>query len=82
MSQGDIWTVPAMPLEEWDQQRDSVWQAVERELHNGWHFKLEDAYRLAGTTRFGGVVAVRANELGAPVGQMFTACALRAREST
>jgi hypothetical protein len=85
---GDIWAVPAMPTERWEEQPESVWHRVEHELRNGWGGKLKDAYRLVhgqDTPTAGGIlstpVARKANELGAPVGQAFTACSLRERGS-
>lgn len=76
---GDIWAVPAMPRDRWESQRIEVWGAVHKALHEGWNGKLEDAHRLTGHKPFTIAVATAAEDLGAPVGQMFTACALRER---
>lgn len=76
---GEVWAVPYMPRDEWDRQPGSVWLEVETALREGWSGKLDDAYRLTGFTLFTPSVARMADELGAPVGQMFTVVALRHR---
>lgn len=85
---GDVWAVPYMPRDQWKAQTPEVWADVEQELRRGWGGKLRQARELCGAIsydppaegpfRYG--VAEAADGLGAPVGQMFTACALRARE--
>lgn len=76
---GDIWAVPAMPRAQWEAQTIEVRGAVHKALHNGWSGKLADARRLTGHKPFTIAVAMAAEDLGAPVGQMFTACRLRER---
>lgn len=86
MSDGEVWAVPYMPRDQWQAQPFQVWCDVEEALHEGWHFKLKDAYRLATGHEPDGPsdwltmeTAIAADDLGAPVGQMFAVCALRAR---
>jgi hypothetical protein len=81
---GSAWDVPSMPRDQWQKWGAEVWADVEDALHEGWHFKLKDAYRLAHghepTEQRGWLTpeaAVKADDLGAPVGQMFMVCALR-----
>jgi hypothetical protein len=80
---GDVWAVPPMPRDRWMLQPPEVWRAVEREISPRWRFKLVDARRLAhgdyGAKAWNYTVAVLADDLGVPVGQMFTACLLRLR---
>lgn len=83
---GDVWAVPPMPPDKWAKQPIEVWHGVETELRRGWGLKLADAHRLVrGTERPSEVVVMdirvarQASELGAPVGQLFTACMLRQR---
>lgn len=83
---GDVWAVPQMPLDQWRQQPQSVWYAVERGLLDGWTFKCAVAVERTNGQRSldkpGWLTydaAVYANEMGAPVAQLFTACALRSR---
>jgi len=77
MFPGDIWDVPYMPQWQWNHQPQAVWDAVYSALRAGWSGKVSDAQRLCRDIGFGIGVATKADELGAPVGQMFTACAMR-----
>lgn len=76
---GDVWAVPYMPRDQWEQQRVEIWGAVHLALKDGWGGKLQQARRLTGLKPFIMPVAIVADDLGAPVGQMFTACSLRLR---
>lgn len=86
----DVWAVPMMDFDQIASQPDCVWSEVSRELLNGWGGKCKDAVRLhrnaclaTGDETEGYwltlPVARIANQLGAPVQQLFTACSLRAR---
>jgi hypothetical protein len=87
----EAWAVPPMPLDAFLEQPDAVWRCVERELiRDGWAGKCRDAIRLSlhdvprsdGPLGHGWLtfeVAKIANELGAPVQQIFTACTIRSR---
>jgi hypothetical protein len=87
----EAWAVPPMPLEALLEQPEAVWECVERELlRGGWIGKCRGALRLSlydgprpdeplGQGWLTLEVAKIANELGAPVQQLFTACAIRAR---
>jgi hypothetical protein len=79
-----------MSFDQIAKQEPQVWEDVARELLNGWGGKCKDAVRLnrnavlATGDETDGYwltipVARIANELGAPVQQLFTVCALRRR---
>ena len=68
-----------MSYEAMARQPIAVWGMVEDELVDGWSGKFQDACRMAGVEPLVLVMksAKLANELGAPVQQLFTACAIR-----
>jgi hypothetical protein len=87
---GEVWAVPYMPREKWMDHPRHVWAAVEQGLiEAGYGGKVRQAREITGAIaydppsqgRFLRGTAELADDLGAPVGQMFTVCALRARPS-
>lgn len=80
MNAGEVWAVTPMARPAWIEQPQPVWDAVERALMQGWGGKVGDAMRLAGTDEFTFRVGQLAEEMGAPVGQMFPVVVMRSRE--
>lgn len=80
MTAGEVWAVEPMARPLWLVQPPHIWDAVLSGLMNGWGGKVSDAMRLVGTDDFTHRVGVVAEELGAPVGQMFTVVVMRLRE--
>lgn len=85
---GDVWAVPYMPREQWKRHPRPVWDAVELGLREaGYGGKVRQAQEICGTVSYDPPtrgqflygVAEAADDLGAPVGQMFTAVVLRQR---
>jgi hypothetical protein len=72
----DIFAVSPMDSERWNNQSPKVWENVHSRLRGGWSGKLDDAHRLAAMGAFNFKVAKAANELGAPVGNLFTVFSL------
>jgi hypothetical protein len=79
MEAGEVWAVPYMPRNQWVWQSEETWAAVHTALRKGWAGKVNDAQRLMKHSTFSPEVACAADDLGAPVGQMFTVVVLARR---
>jgi hypothetical protein len=88
---GNVWDVPPMPWTSILEQRGTVWRCVETKLLDDWGDQAQEAVRIRGRFQHqlpprhlkpGWLtlsVAQAAVVLGAPVRELFTACAILAR---
>lgn len=83
--EGSVWSVPPLAPDAWGRQPREVWRAVAEEARRlGYRERLLRAADVHGANTSDGEwfdfpIALTAAELGAPIGQLFTACLLRRR---